>query len=193
MHRYNYGFVIIATWMVFITIWLVSALWAKRDAPAGSRGRTAFWFWRAAVILLVLVLFKTGKHSHDVFGSRLFHLGVTPGWIGAALTVAGIGFAIWARAYLGRNWSTHPTRKENHELVVSGPYAFVRHPIYSGIILALLGGVLTGDTIAIALFVVVSVMFFQRISKEERIMLELFPDKYPAYQARTKRLVPFVW
>jgi protein-S-isoprenylcysteine O-methyltransferase len=115
------------------------------------------------------------------------------GWIAAILSVAGIAFAIWARFHLGRNWSGVPTKKENHELVTSGPYRWVRHPIYSGVLLAAFGSALTGTIFGIGVFLVASIIFFFRIDKEEKIMLELFPNEYPAYQAMTKRLIPFVW
>jgi protein-S-isoprenylcysteine O-methyltransferase Ste14 len=83
--------------------------------------------------------------------------------------------------------------KENHELVTSGPYALVRHPIYAGVMLALFGSALIGSMFSIGMFIVLSTVFALRLDAEERIMLELFPNAYPAYQKRTKRLVPFVW
>ena len=109
------------------------------------------------------------------------------------MTALGIGLAIWARVFIGRNWSPRPAMKENHELVTTGPYAYVRHPIYTGILLAALGTALTGTVFAIGVVVLTSIVFRSRIGKEEKIMLELFPNEYPVYQARTKRLVPFVW
>jgi protein-S-isoprenylcysteine O-methyltransferase Ste14 len=115
------------------------------------------------------------------------------GWVAAALTLLGTLIAVWARIHLGRNWSAAPAVKEKHELVVGGPYRFVRHPIYTGVLLAMLGVALTGSFFTIGILAVASVMVFRRIGKEEAIMLELFPGDYPAYQARTKRLIPFVW
>ena len=83
--------------------------------------------------------------------------------------------------------------KEHHELVTTGPYAYVRHPIYTGIMLATLGTALVGTIFGIVMFIVICVIFALRIGKEEKLMLELFPRQYPEYQKRTKRLVPFVW
>ena len=83
--------------------------------------------------------------------------------------------------------------KEHHELVTTGPYAYVRHPIYSGILLTALGTALAGTGFGIGVFVFGSIIFLSRIGTEEKIMLGLFPNEYPTYQARTKRLVPFVW
>lgn len=83
--------------------------------------------------------------------------------------------------------------KEEHELVTTGPYASVRHPIDTGVMLAGLGSALTGSIFGIGLCILICIVSGSRMGKEERIMLALFPDDYPAYQARTKRLVPFVW
>ncbi len=83
--------------------------------------------------------------------------------------------------------------KEHHELVTTGPYAYVRHPIYSGIMLMALGTALTSSVFGIGMFVFISITFALRINKEEKIMLELFPEQYPEYQKHTKRLVSFVW
>ena len=111
----------------------------------------------------------------------------------AAICVLGVLFAIWARLHLGRNWSPAPAIKDRHDLVTSGPYRWVRHPIYSGVIAAAFGASLTGTFFGMAVFVVASLVFFSRIGREERIMLDLFPDTYPAYRMRTKKLIPFVW
>ena len=83
--------------------------------------------------------------------------------------------------------------KEQHELVTAGPYIYVRHPIYSGILLAALGTALMTSIFGIGMLIFISIFFALRINKEEKIMLELFPEQYPEYQKRTKRLVPFVW
>jgi protein-S-isoprenylcysteine O-methyltransferase len=132
--------------------------------------------------------------DHTLFSTAtIFTAPELLGWIAAILTVSSISFAIWARIHLGRNWSSSPAVKEGHELVTSGPYRYVRHPIYTGILTAAFAAALTGATFGFGLFLVYLVMILPRLDKEERIMLELFPDQYPPYQARTKRLVPFLW
>jgi protein-S-isoprenylcysteine O-methyltransferase Ste14 len=83
--------------------------------------------------------------------------------------------------------------KQEHELVTNGPYEYVRHPIYTGMLLAAFGSALTGSAFAIGVFVEASILFLSRIPREEKIMLELFPNAYPRYQDETKRLIPFVW
>jgi protein-S-isoprenylcysteine O-methyltransferase Ste14 len=108
------------------------------------------------------------------------------------MTVLGLTLAIWARKHLGRNWSTRHTIQVGHELVTSGPYRFVRHPIYTGILLTWFGAGLV-NTIYFVLFVLVALIFFSRIPKEEASMMGLFPNQYPAYRATTKALIPGVW
>ena len=112
--------------------------------------------------------------------------------IGLAVFVSGLALAIWARVYLGRNWGTPMSQKEDPELVTSGPYRMIRHPIYSGIILAMVG-----TTIAVSLYWVVAVVilgayFFYSAVMEERYMARQFPDSYPQYKRSTKMLVPFL-
>jgi len=192
---YEYGTVIVSGWLLFLAVWLISAIGAKPDVKErgfGS-GRFLFWFWRAILAFFVIVLFGHDGRLDGFANLTFFSSGPMLGWLGAIFTLAGIGFAIWARFHLGRNWSSHPAHKKDHELVTSGPYRFVRHPIYTGMILALFGGLLTGDILSVLLFVILLTVFALRIRKEEGIMLGLFPNQYPAYQARTKRLIPFVW
>ena len=151
----------------------------------------------AIVLIFVATRIATGTAHFTNFG-LIFSRGIFPqstvlDWAAAALSVIGVGFAIWARGHLGRNWSSRPAVKENHELVTTGPYAYVRHPIYTGLILMAFSTALMGSIWGIGVFIVASLVFILRIGREEKIMLELFPNEYPEYQKRTKRLVPFVW
>jgi protein-S-isoprenylcysteine O-methyltransferase Ste14 len=110
---------------------------------------------------------------------------------GLAITVLGAVFAIWSRVTLGRNWSSVPQVKEQHELVVNGPYRIVRHPIYTGLILAVAGTALAHDK-GIGLFMVVLMVasYWLKIRVEERLMMETFPEEYPEYRRRVKALIP---
>ena len=110
---------------------------------------------------------------------------------GLAVTVLGAGFAIWSRVTLGRNWSSVPQVKEQHELVVKGPYRIVRHPIYTGLILAVAGTGLALDK-AIGLFMAVLVFasYWLKSRVEEKLMMETFPKQYPEYRRRVKALIP---
>jgi protein-S-isoprenylcysteine O-methyltransferase Ste14 len=117
------------------------------------------------------------------------------GAIGIALDLVGVAFAIWARLVLGRNWSGLVMRvKEGHELVQSGPYAIVRHPIYAGLLLAIVGTALTLGTVAsyIGLAAGAAALII-RVHFEEELMNQEFRKTHEAYRRRTKKLVPFVW
>lgn len=110
---------------------------------------------------------------------------------GFALTLAGALFAAWARLMLGANWSGRPSVKAGHELVVKGPYALTRHPIYTGLLLAVAGTALAvGRWRAVIGFVVIAIAFAAKISHEERLMMQTFPDAYPGYRKRVKALIP---
>jgi len=109
---------------------------------------------------------------------------------GVTLDLAGV--CVWARLHLGRNWGTPMSEKADPELVTSGPYRRVRHPIYSGLLLAVLGTGLATNLAALAIGVVIGGFFIYSATVEERNMSAAFPDAYPDYRARTKMLVPFV-
>jgi protein-S-isoprenylcysteine O-methyltransferase Ste14 len=100
--------------------------------------------------------------------------------------------AIWARRHLGRNWGMPMSFKENPELVTTGPYVYIRNPIYSGFLLAILGSALTSGALWLIFFVVFGAYFVYAAKNEEKIMLQEFPDTYPAYKRRTRLLIPFV-
>lgn len=101
--------------------------------------------------------------------------------------------AIWARAYLGKNWSDQPSTKVGHELVTSGPYHLVRHPIYTGVLLALVGTALATGLAGLAAFVCAGLIFIYGITVEEQILAQTFPEEYAGYRKRTKALIPFVF
>ena len=172
--------VILIVWGVFWVYWLASALRAKTST--GSRRLGA----RIPIALLVVGLARLFHgHSFTVHSTALKVLGVI-------LFGAGLGLAVWARIYLGRNWGMPMTQKQEPELVTSGPYRFVRHPIYSGILLALLGSGLATNGYWLIPFVACLLYFIYSARVEEGIMTSTFPSTYPAYRARTKMLIPFV-
>jgi protein-S-isoprenylcysteine O-methyltransferase Ste14 len=198
----TYATIIIGCWVIYLLVWAVSAFNVKRDIRGGSGNLwQQFWLLRlvvaAILLLLVAARIATGTehftNSRLIFSRVIFPQSTVIGWTDAALSVIGVSFAIWARVHLGRNWSPRPTAKENHELVTTGPYAYVRHPIYTGLLLMALGAALTGSLWGIGVFIFAILLFISRIGREEKIMLELFPEAYPRYQARTKKLIPWVW
>ncbi len=188
---YDYGYVIVVSWLILMAVWVLGAFAAKRDFSSSPR----IFFWLRSLVLLGLLIFALWNlylYDHAFLLERtFFNLGPAVNWVSALLTIIGVAFAIWARYKLGRNWGSHT--KEDPVLVTDGPYAYVRHPIYAGAMLALFGSALTGSMAAVVLFVISIVFCLRRIYKEERVMLNLFPGQYPAYQAHTKKLIPLVW
>lgn len=182
--------IIPALWLVFLVYWAISAIGVKRSI----RG-TAWWkqaALRLAIIAVVIIIVSI-PNVHRALRLAQAHLsGPFAGAIGTALVGLGFGLAISARVNLGRNWGTPMSRKENPELVSGGPYAFIRHPIYAGILLAMLGSAI-GENLVFALVLIpFGAYFFYTARREEALMTEQFPAEYRAYQQRTKMFVPFV-
>jgi protein-S-isoprenylcysteine O-methyltransferase Ste14 len=114
-------------------------------------------------------------------------------WTGLVLTALGIGFTIWARLWIGGNWSGTITIKEEHELIQNGPYAIVRHPIYSGFLMALLGtAIVQGEVRALLGFPLAVLGWGLKLRMEESFMTQQFGSAYLDYKRRVKALVPFV-
>jgi protein-S-isoprenylcysteine O-methyltransferase Ste14 len=173
-------------WVTWGIYWVVSAGTTKAGRTDWG-GLLAVRLVTAAVIVVVVILSR--RHDvHIVLTSRPWLLGV-----GLAVWAVGLGLAVWARVYLGRNWGMPMTKKEQPELVETGPYRFIRHPIYTGVILGLLGSALATTLVGLAVVAVIVGYFVFSALREERYMTGLFPDAYPAYKHSTKMLVPFVF
>ncbi len=113
--------------------------------------------------------------------------------IGAGILLAGLCFAVWARLHLGQYWSGTVTLKEGHRLIRTGPYALVRHPIYTGFTLGLLGtAIIVGQLRGLLGVVLLLIAYSRKLRQEERWLTEAFGDEYREYQAQVKTLVPFV-
>jgi len=114
-------------------------------------------------------------------------------WSGAAVTAGGLLFAVWARRHLGKNWSQAVMLKEGHELITSGPYALVRHPIYTGLLLAFVGcAVARGEWRGLLAVALVFVALWRKLRLEEKWMRAQFGESYEAYSRRVAALVPHV-
>jgi len=186
-HHFPYRSLIGLLWLAWILYWGISAVDAKRTQRRESRASRA-----AHVLPLVIGAGLLGWH---VWGQwleqRLWPRSLSLYWLGVALIVAGLAFAIWARMHLGRNWSGSVTVKEAHELIRSGPYGWVRHPIYTGLISAVLGTAIASGTLRAALgFLIIALALLRKLRTEERFMQETFPDEYPHYRATVPALIP---
>ncbi len=114
-------------------------------------------------------------------------------WAGLLLTVAGLAFAIWARLHLGRNWSVEIRIGQDHELVRSGPYAIVRHPLYSGFLLGTAGTALALGYVSglVSVFLIFAI-WRRKIRLEETLLRQQFPEEYERYGRQVGRLIPGV-
>ncbi len=177
-------------WIVFGSFWVLAAFVQKRNARRQSIGSRLI---QMSIILLVLVpFFVEGRRVGPLY-RHLYPNVLVVQYFGVLLMFLGFGFAVWARFVLGRNWSGIVTVKEDHTLITRGPYAWVRHPIYTGILLALLGTALTlGTTVNLVEVPVVAFALWLKLRIEEKFMLETFGEQYTAYGRRVKALIPHV-
>ena len=176
--------VIGAGWVVFWIYWIAASVGVK----AGRTRWTRFAGIRVVIILAALLVLRLGvfKGRRAVTGNPWLQ------GIGLALFVLGLALAVWARIYIGRNWGMPMSEKADPELVTTGPYSAIRHPIYSGIILAMIGTTLAVSLYWLIAVVLVGAYFLYSATMEERYLTEIFPDAYPRYKQSTKMLIPFV-
>jgi protein-S-isoprenylcysteine O-methyltransferase Ste14 len=177
-------------WILFAVIWLLAAFATKQTVYRESR------LQRLCYMIPILVggfLLAKGRRLSDPLNHRVIPHVEALAWTGVALCIAGLIFCIWARFTLGRNWSGVVTLKGGHELITSGPYALVRHPIYTGLLTMFVATVVVlGHVAGIIAMPFVFVSFWIKLRFEEKLMSEKFPNEYAAYQQRVKRLIPFV-
>lgn len=174
-----------------------AAYWWLRSRDVKASVRTESLASRLGHILPLLVagllLFVPGVPV-DALMRRVVPPAPWLPWAGVALTFAGLAFTVWARLHLGRNWSGIVTLKQGHELVTGGPYAIVRHPIYTGLLLAFAGSALArGEWRGVLAVALVVVAFERKRRIEERWMREQFGGAYDAYAKRVAGLIPYVY
>ena len=171
-------------WAAFWLYWLVAAFSVKRGRVPRSRELRI----RAVIFVVVIVLIRLGAFRDHGLNTDRWRAGT-----GLVLFALGLGFAIWARICIGRNWGTPMSQKNEPELVTTGPYHLVRHPIYSGILVAGIGTAVALSWLWLTAVALAGVYFLYSASVEERFLTEQFPDEYPLYTRSTKRLVPFIF
>lgn len=176
--------VIAVGWAAFWAYWLLAAMSAKRGRVQWSRELRI----RVVIVVVTIFLVRLGAFRGRGIDTEPWRAGV-----GLVLFALGLAFAIWARVSLGRNWGTPMTQKDEPELVSSGAYRLVRHPIYSGILVAGLGTALALSWLWLTAVGLAAVYFLYSATVEERYLTERFPEDYPAYKRSTKMLVPYIF
>jgi protein-S-isoprenylcysteine O-methyltransferase Ste14 len=180
----------IVIWIAFYAYWLFSAL--KTRSPV-KRKQSQYSFFLYGITWVVLCIFFINWLSPDLMAERIVPDGIGFTLIGLLVTIAGLAFAIWARVHLGKNWSGMPTIRQDHTITRTGPYRFVRHPIYSGILLGLTGTAM-GIGYLVIFFCVILVfgLFVIKFRMEEKFLLEEFGEEYARYKREVKALIPYV-
>jgi protein-S-isoprenylcysteine O-methyltransferase Ste14 len=186
-----YGWLIFVLWLTLVAYWVLSGGAARR-----SHGRRWLWWREIAIRLgffaLVVLAVRVAVIRNALPNAQLFNTSVLTGVSGFLLSVLGIGLAILARAYLGRNWRMPLSNRDDPELVTTGPYAWVRHPIYGGMLVAMFGSAIGQSVLWLLPLIVYGPYFIRSARREEKHLIEQFPERYRAYVERTKMLLPFV-
>lgn len=177
-------------WILFLVYWQVKSV----DTKATVRlERPLSRVVRSLAFLVAIALMMLGNLPAPSLYRAIVPQGLVSFFTGAVVAVAGLLFALWAREQLGRNWSRSVTLKQDHELITSGPYAVVRHPIYTGILTGFFGSAIAqGQIRSLIAFLLVSFVLYAKLRLEEQWMRSHFGDIYQAYAQRVAALVPFV-
>ena len=178
-------------WIAYIAYWRIMATNVKspeRSEAAGSR------LQRLLLMVVAIVLLFVPAVNLGALDRRF--LSSSSQWfsIGAVVTASGLLFSVWARAYLGRNWSREVSIKKDHELVRGGPYSIVRHPIYTGLLVGLLGCALArGEWRGLLAVGLVFITLLRKLRLEERWLREQFGESYANYSRQVRSLLPYIF
>jgi protein-S-isoprenylcysteine O-methyltransferase Ste14 len=175
-------------WLSWAAYWWLASYGAKRNdrrEPLGSR------LLHVLPLTLAAWLLWADRLGGSILDERIFPWSPWTFWAATLITAIGLLFAVWARVHLGRNWSGTVTIKHDHELIVSGPYAIVRHPIYTGLLIAFVGTAMArGEWRGLIAIVLAWGALWRKLRVEERWMTERFGHEYEAYRRRVPALVP---
>ena len=187
---YAYRYLFHAMWVGWVAYWWAASFNVKKTARRESlQSRLS----HIVPLMLAVALVWLPISPIKILSERFLPDAAWPFWVGAMLTLAGLLFTVLARVHLGRNWSGTVTVKQDHALITSGPYRFVRHPIYTGLLLALAGTALArGEWRGVVAVALAFVAFWRKLRIEERWMREQFGEAYEEYRGRVAALIPFV-
>jgi protein-S-isoprenylcysteine O-methyltransferase Ste14 len=177
-----------ALWLVWLAGWwlgaLKSARTVRRQSP-GSQLSYSIFVWTGAALLFFNAV------RGGIFSAALYSPTGIVAWTGVVLVALGLSYAVWARLHLGRMWSAVVTLKEEHQIVKTGPYLITRHPIYTGMLLSMVGTVLVRDTVAALIgCAFIATGFVLKLREEERMLIKHFGDDYRVYRQEVPALVP---
>jgi protein-S-isoprenylcysteine O-methyltransferase Ste14 len=177
-------------WVAFLLYWQLMSInvkATKRIEPLASR------MLRVVMFFVAIVLLSWGSVPFRWLRLPILPDGEWRFYVGLGMTVAGLLFAVWARVHLGKNWSRSVTVKQNHELITSGPYALVRHPIYTGLLTGFVGtAIAIGELRALIALLILFTALWIKLRLEEQWMQAQFGNTYAVYSSQVAALVPFV-
>ena len=177
-----------ALWLIFCFYWVIGALRVKRTQQMEPAGRR---FGTVAVLAVAAILLFARHVNLGVLDRRFIPNNEAIKGASIVLVAIGVAIAIWARRHIGQFWSSRVALKEDHQLIQTGPYARVRHPIYSGMLLAMIGtGLFLGEWRAIVGVFLVFVAHWQKARREEKLLAGQFGTAYEEYCGRTGSLIP---
>jgi protein-S-isoprenylcysteine O-methyltransferase Ste14 len=190
-------YALIIIWLLLAVYWAGSGIYdiaTGRAKPKLKGGGS--WLHEIVPRLLIAadVIAFVVLGDRSVLTSRLVPGPNLISYTGIAISLVGVLFAIWARRYLGGNWGTTVMLKKKQTLIRNGPYAIVRHPIYTGIALGFVGtAIALGNAFGIILLLGILLFVFLRMQDEEKLMVETFGKEYLQYEKEVKRFVPFIY
>jgi protein-S-isoprenylcysteine O-methyltransferase Ste14 len=183
-----YDSLIPTLWIAWTLYWWISSAGTKTTQRSESLSSR---LWHIVPLMIGVILIVSGHISVSWLSIRLLPWTSAAYWTGVVLLALGLAFTVWARRHLGRNWSATVTLKEGHQLIRTGPYRWVRHPIYTGLLIALLGSAIArGELRAVIGLVIVAAAFIRKLRIEERWMCEHFKEEYERYSAAVPALIP---
>jgi protein-S-isoprenylcysteine O-methyltransferase Ste14 len=175
-------------WGAWVLYWVAMAF---RTKPTVERG--GVFGYRVVTVAVVVGLLALGRAAGVAIHAHLWATSLALGIATDCVVVVGAAFTVWARIALGRNWSAEVTFKQDHELVEIGPYALVRNPIYTGLLLMALGTAVNyGEVYGFGLLAGLCSGLWWKIRQEEALMTKHFPDAYADYRKRVHAIIPFV-
>ncbi len=177
-------------WLAWLAYWIIAARNVKatrRREPYASR------LGHGVLTILAAALLAFNRQPFEWLDARFLPETMVAYWLGLFMVAVGLAFAVWARVHLGRNWSGRVTVKEDHELIRTGPYGIVRHPIYTGMLFAILGTAIAfGEWRGLIAFGLLTASLILKLKMEERFMGETFGDQYARYRSEVPALIPFI-
>src|SRR3984893_13776377 len=178
-------------YLLLAAVWLGSLPFVKRTVQKESISSA---LQHTVVVAIGFYLLFGSPSTPDWFNQAVFTVTFPIALAGLGLAICGVGLSIWARLILGENWSSSPSIKQNHRLIVTGPYRLVRHPIYSGLLIALLGSALQHGLVRSFLAVLTcAVGFYLKVSVEEQFMVQRFGEAYLRYRRNVNALFPYIF